>query len=391
MKRTLAVFICAALFFSVLASSPMGASAAEDPAVSPAPPSPAAPADPNITPAPPPPSPSNIQPPSPAVSTISSPLLSDIQITAGTLNRTFRKSCYRYTLKLDEATESTTITPVRLDRGAAMTIDNEAIESKAITVVKGRSVNVRITVTTQSVPSKSRTYIIKVIRAKSTVNDLASLTTSAGALEPAFDPAVLQYNLNLDEYTFKVKLSAAKLDPLSTLRMDGRRTTGRTYTLAQGETQTAVISVRSQAGATKTYTVCITRATGTITDKAAALIEFAKTNLGKPYVSGGKGPDCFDCSGFVYYCLNSTGLKINYMTSHVWPSSAWTNVASPGEMKPGDILCFKGHVAIYLGDNKMIDASSSHGGIRITGCVSPYWTTSFICAKRVFIPEIPAQ
>ena len=48
------------------------------------------------------------------------------------------------------------------------------------------------------------------------------------------------------------------------------------------------------------------------------LIEFAQTKLGCDYSLGAKGPNSFDCSGFVYYCLNQIGYKINYMTSSTW-------------------------------------------------------------------------
>jgi len=114
------------------------------------------------------------------------------------------------------------------------------------------------------------------------------------------------------------------------------------YAIGQGKSVNAIISVRAQSGTTKKYTVAISRAAATSTAKVSDLIAFAKTNLGKPYVRGGKGPNSFDCSGFVYYCLKSIGVQINYMTSAVWPTSKWTTIASISDMLPGDILCFKG-------------------------------------------------
>ncbi|MGI6160888.1 MAG: peptidoglycan-binding protein [Christensenellales bacterium] len=115
------------------------------------------------------------------------------------------------------------------------------------------------------------------------------------------------------------------------------------------------------------------------------LIEFAKTQLGKRYVRGGKGPNTFDCSGFVYYCLNQIGYKIGYMTSAGWGSSSYPAVYKMSELQPGDIVCFKGHVGIYLGGGQMIDASSSNGKIRITGNMnsSTYWKNNFRMGRRV--------
>ena len=124
----------------------------------------------------------------------------------------------------------------------------------------------------------------------------------------------------------------------------------------------------------------------------AALVSFAKTQLGKPYVLGAKGPSKFDCSGFVYYCLKSIGIKISYMTAATWAgASAYTKVKSMNDLKLGDIVCFsgsapgKGHVGIYLGNGTMIDASSSDGKVRISSPLksSSYWTSHFICGRRV--------
>ncbi|MBT3318658.1 MAG: hypothetical protein HN948_05345 [Clostridia bacterium] len=115
------------------------------------------------------------------------------------------------------------------------------------------------------------------------------------------------------------------------------------------------------------------------------LIDFALTQLGKPYVRGGKGPDSFDCSGFVYYCLNSIGYEIGYMTSTVWRSANYLTINSMDNIEMGDILCFDGHVGIYMGDGRMVDASSGNGMIVTRSNIfsSSYWTSNFICAKRV--------
>ena len=119
---------------------------------------------------------------------------------------------------------------------------------------------------------------------------------------------------------------------------------------------------------------------------ADAFVAFALTQLGKPYVRGGKGPSSFDCSGFVYYCLNSVGFKINYMTSTAWRSANYPTITNFKDVKKGDILCFNGHVGIYMGNGKMVDASSSNGKVVTRSNIfsSSYWTKNFRCAKRVF-------
>ena len=124
-------------------------------------------------------------------------------------------------------------------------------------------------------------------------------------------------------------------------------------------------------------------------DQASAdrLIEVAKQYLGVRYRKAGKSPEVgFDCSGFVYWSLNEAGYKIKYMTSSGWASSGFPESKTFTDAKKGDILCFKGHVGIYMGDGKMIDASSGEGKIRIASNIfnSAYWTRNFRCVKRVF-------
>lgn len=122
-------------------------------------------------------------------------------------------------------------------------------------------------------------------------------------------------------------------------------------------------------------------------------IKIAKSKLGCKYVRGAKGPNQFDCSGFVYWCLNQAGVKQGYMTSIAWRTcSKYKRIESMSKLKRGDVLVFKGssmatgHVGIYLGDGEMIDASSGKGKVRITDTVlsGTYWKQHFLMAYRIW-------
>ncbi|WP_024831533.1 peptidoglycan-binding protein [Ruminiclostridium josui] len=115
------------------------------------------------------------------------------------------------------------------------------------------------------------------------------------------------------------------------------------------------------------------------------LISVAKSKLGSRYVYGAKGPNTFDCSGFVYWVLKNSGVKQSYMTSGGWAGNGrYRRISSMSSIKRGDIITYNGHVGIALGGNQMIDASSSQGRVRITNITSSYWTRNFICAFRIF-------
>ncbi len=116
-----------------------------------------------------------------------------------------------------------------------------------------------------------------------------------------------------------------------------------------------------------------------------AFISAAKSKLGCPYVRGGKGPDEFDCSGFVYWCLRQAGVSQKYLTSSGWRSvSNYQRVSSISDLRRGDVIVFEGHVAIAMGDGTMIDASSSQGEVVHRSCTGNWSYENFIVAWRIF-------
>lgn len=136
--------------------------------------------------------------------------------------------------------------------------------------------------------------------------------------------------------------------------------------------------------------------TSSASDKTGVekLVALAESKIGSKYVRGAKGSNTFDCSGFVYWCLKNAGVNTSYMTSIAWRStSRFSRVSGMGSIERGDILVFSGstdsdgHVGIYLGGGKMVDASSSEGQVRQSSSVlssGGYWSSHFICAYRVF-------
>lgn len=75
----------------------------------------------------------------------------------------------------------------------------------------------------------------------------------------------------------------------------------------------------------------------------------AKSALGKPYVWGAVGPNAFDCSGLVGFCL--TG---KYKRSYT--SSSFAGLPEVSDPRPGDVCYRVGHVGIYVGGGQMIHA-----------------------------------
>lgn len=86
------------------------------------------------------------------------------------------------------------------------------------------------------------------------------------------------------------------------------------------------------------------------------ILQRARNFLGRPYVWGAVGPDAFDCSGFVGYCLKGTHQR-HWTTYQIY---YWTRVTDP---QPGDICISWTHTGIYVGGGRMIHASSFYNSV----------------------------
>lgn len=93
---------------------------------------------------------------------------------------------------------------------------------------------------------------------------------------------------------------------------------------------------------------------------AGGAVGIAMQYVGSPYVSGAAGPNAFDCSGLVQYVYAQMGISLP-RTSYEQGQAG--TMVSAAEAQPGDIVYFGGHVGIYAGDGKMIDAGSESTGV----------------------------
>ena len=104
--------------------------------------------------------------------------------------------------------------------------------------------------------------------------------------------------------------------------------------------------------------------TGSTYNKGRTVASFAQRFVGNPYVWGGtnlnKGADC---SGFVKSVYKSFGYNLPRSSSS--QRSAGRKV-SYSNKQPGDLICYSGHIAIYIGNGKIVHASSRKTGIKIS-------------------------
>lgn len=103
--------------------------------------------------------------------------------------------------------------------------------------------------------------------------------------------------------------------------------------------------------------------------KFGSVLQFAKAELGQPYVWGGSEPGGFDCSGLMQYIFDKAGIKLPRTAEAQYNA---TRHVTPGEsLLPGMLVFFReadgviGHVGLYLGEGKMLDAPHTGANVRV--------------------------
>lgn len=111
-----------------------------------------------------------------------------------------------------------------------------------------------------------------------------------------------------------------------------------------------------------------------------AVADYACQFVGNPYVYGGSSlTNGTDCSGFVMSVYSAFGVSLPH-SSTADRTQGYAVEGGLANAQPGDILCYSGHVALYIGNGQIVHASTSKTGIIISN--ASY--RNILAVRRIF-------
>ncbi|WP_051969920.1 C40 family peptidase [Kitasatospora azatica] len=182
-------------------------------------------------------------------------------------------------------------------------------------------------------------------------DDQDSPDTSAGGLHQGWDGSVYWFRNSSGEWRYTAHRDI--------------------YLNRIGSGGTATSSSPSSSGA---------EAPATARGDVETAVQFALAQIGKPFVMGGNGPDSYDCSGLIQQSFRRAGTSLPRVANDQYQA---TTPVSAGQLRRGDLIFWSPdgsargiqHAAIYLGNNKYVEAAHPGTTVRISTLNRGYWPT----------------
>lgn len=144
--------------------------------------------------------------------------------------------------------------------------------------------------------------------------------------------------------------------------------------------EAAAAAAAAAAPATTQTVAPVVTYSGESSEMGAAVAEYALQFVGNPYVYGGTSlTDGADCSGFVMSVYANFGVSLPH-SSAADRSQGYAVEGGLENAQPGDLICYSGHVALYIGNGQIVHASTKKTGI----IVSDAGYKRILAVRRIF-------
>ena len=117
---------------------------------------------------------------------------------------------------------------------------------------------------------------------------------------------------------------------------------------------------------------------------AYGALKFVRKQVGKKYVTGGNGPNVFDCSGLTQQAWKAVGVALPRVSGDQFFATVRIQYS---DLQPGDMVFFgpngSRHVGMYIGNDKMIDAANHRDGVKISDLTQNWYRVNLAGYGRV--------
>ena len=152
--------------------------------------------------------------------------------------------------------------------------------------------------------------------------------------------------------------AASNNNSASTSNRNNTTSSSKATSNRNNTTSSSSSSSSSASATTKPSNSSSSTTTSGTNANGGSIVSRAYSQLGKPYVWGACGPNSFDCSGFVSYCLTGSYSRLGTTLTFM----GWTRVSNP---QPGDVVTTATHCGIYIGNGQMIHAPHTGDVVKV--------------------------
>ena len=192
-----------------------------------------------------------------------------------------------------------------------------------------------------------------------------------------FDSQLSSAKAKASEYQKKIKEQNAQIKKLQAQEAAAAKAAAAgTSTSSGGTGNSSTSSSSSSTGSSSKPSGSSASVSGSGT--GAAIASYGLQFVGYPYVSGGNSlTNGTDCSGFVNLIHAHFGISTPRQSGALAGAG---RAVSDADKLPGDVVCYYGHVGIYIGNNQIVHASTAKTGIKVSNmyyrsisCIRRYW------------------